>query len=226
MSDLSQGAFNGGYINPEIGNVQAELPDLTQPQNLQEKLVKDQLQQELVTEPQEKKTIPEQEINDKVKKNKLKFLFFNFNNKGEMVVFTAFMIPPIIISIISMIHIVTFFELTNSSALAWTLSAAFEFASISALFALSALKKINRITIWTLFLSIVVMQIVGNVYHSYININMTDPNLLKLLNILGVDVLNLNWAIRIIGFLQGGILPIISLSFVKATVSYLTTDSD
>lgn len=154
-------------------------------------------------------------------KEPVKFLFFNFINKSERAVFLAFMVPPIFISIISMIHIVSFFELTNSTFLAWMLSGAFEFASISALFALGVLTRIKKNTIWTLFVAILVLQIVGNVYHAYINLNPQDPNLLKLLSILGINITNINTALQIIGFLQGAILPIISLTFVKSTVDYL-----
>lgn len=152
----------------------------------------------------------------------IKFLVFDFVSKAELTVFLAFIIPPLIISVISMIHIVSFFELTNNLFLSWMLSAAFEFASISALFALTALNKIKKNTIWILFFSIMSLQIVGNVYHSYIHINMNDVNLLKLLSILEIDASNLNWTVRIIGFLQGAILPVISLSFVKSITEYLS----
>lgn len=165
-------------------------------------------------------------IENKIFKNQdglkpVKFLFFNFRDKNERAIFLSFLVPPIIISIISMIHIVSFFELTNSLMLAWLLSGAFEFASISALFALSALSKINKSTIWSLFIAIVLLQIVGNVYHSFININPQDPNLLKLLSIMEINVKSLPITLQIIGILQGAILPLVSLTFVKSIVEYM-----
>jgi uncharacterized membrane protein YhaH (DUF805 family) len=156
----------------------------------------------------------------------VKLWVFNFKNKSERAIFLAFILPPVVISIISMIHVVSFFELSNNSFLSWMLAAAFEFASISALFALTALTKIKKNTIWTLFFAIVLMQVIGNMYHSYIHINPSDPNLLKLFSIIGIEAANLIWTQRILGFLQGGILPIISLSFVKAVVEYLNVNRD
>jgi hypothetical protein len=152
----------------------------------------------------------------------VKLWVFNFVNKSERTIFLAFIVPPLVISIISMIHSVTFFELTNSLLLSWSLAAAFEFASISALFALTALSKINRNTIWILFGAIVLIQMIGNMYHSIINLNLSNPDLIKLFQVLSISTENLPWAFRILAFLQGGILPIISLSFVKATVEYLS----
>jgi hypothetical protein len=146
---------------------------------------------------------------------------FSFKNKSERTVFLAFIIPPLVISIISMIHVVSFFELSNTSWLSWALAAAFEFASISALFALTALTKIKKNTIWILFFAIVVMQVIGNMYHSYIHMEPANPDLLKLLSIIGADADALPWTLRILGFLQGGVLPIVSLTFIKALTEYL-----
>lgn len=151
-----------------------------------------------------------------------KFWVFNFVNKSERTIFLAFILPPIVISIISMLHSITFFELTNSLLLSWSLAAAFEFASISALFALTALSKIKKTTIWILFGCILLIQIVGNMYHSIVHLDINNPDLLKLLSVIGINIEFLPWVFRILAFLQGGILPIISLSFVKATVEYLS----
>lgn len=146
---------------------------------------------------------------------------FKFINKSERTIFLAFIIPPLVISLISMIHVVSFFELSNNVFLSWALAAAFEFASISALFALTALTRIKKNTIWILFFAIVLLQVIGNMYHSYVYMNPQDPNLLKMLTIIGVEADSLPWTLRVLGFLQGGILPIVSLSFVKAVVEYL-----
>lgn len=151
---------------------------------------------------------------------------FNFINKSERTIFLAFIIPPLVISLISMIHVVSFFELSNNYWLSWALAAAFEFASISALFALTALTRIKKNTIWILFFAIVTLQVIGNMYHSYIYMNPQDGNLLKMLSILGIESENLPWTLRILGFLQGGILPIVSLSFIKGLVEYLRVNRD
>lgn len=154
------------------------------------------------------------------------FGVFTFKNKSERTVFISFIVPPLVISVISMIHVVSFFELSNTTWLSWALAAAFEFASISALFALTALTKIKKNTIWILFFAIVVMQVIGNMYHSYVHMDPTNPDLLKLLTIVGIDAVALPWTLRILGFLQGGVLPIVALTFVKAVVEYLSVNRE
>lgn len=215
MSNINS-PFSGSVIPKKPG---LEIGNTPENEQQEQKEIKKEIKEE--NEPALKKI--ENLVSNKIDDNKpVNFLIFNFVSKAELIIFMAFIVPPLIISVISMIHIVSFFELTNNTSLSWVLSAAFEFASISALFALTALSRIKRNTIWILFFSIMSLQIVGNVYHSYIHINMNDPNLMKLLAILDIDSSKLNWTVRIIGFLQGAILPIISLSFVKSITEYLS----
>lgn len=147
---------------------------------------------------------------------------FNFINKSERTIFFILCLPFLIISIVSTVHVIDFFMLTNNIFWSTILAIAFESAAIGLLFSLAALSKIKKNTIFTIFFGVAILQILGNVYHSYITIDPYDNNLIKLLTILGLQNEDLPWSLRIIGFLQGAILPVISLSFVKSLLEFIS----
>ena len=80
----------------------------------------------------------------------------------------------LLVSIISTIHVIDFFELSNPYWLAVTLAIAFEVGAAASLASLVILKKMNRTLIWSLFITITLMQMQGNMYYAYINL--TDFN--------------------------------------------------
>ena len=143
-----------------------------------------------------------------------------FQTKREKIIFFAFIIPPLAISLISMMHLITLFSTSNSYAMAVAISVSIELASMSSLVALVTLNKLNKTTIWTIFFILAFLQIVGNIYHAYIN---TSPESLK--TILDLFALNTSpWSLRFVMFMISGILPVISLSFIKGLVDYFKED--
>jgi hypothetical protein len=139
-----------------------------------------------------------------------------FKTKREKIIFFAFIAPPLAISFISMMHLISLFATSNSYAMAVAISVSIELASMSSLVALVTLNKLNKFTIWSIFFVLSALQIVGNMYHTYIN---TSPESLKSI----LDLLALStspWSLRFVMFMIGGILPVISLTFVKGIVDY------
>lgn len=117
----------------------------------------------------------------------------------------------ILVSIISTIHVIDFFELSNPYWLAVTLAIAFEVGAAASLASLVILKKMNRTLIWSLFITITLMQMQGNMYYAYINL--TDFNTWsELFNLIEEDPL---YQKRILAFVSGAILPLIALGFIK-----------
>ena len=83
------------------------------------------------------------------------------------VIIGAFIIVPIISSIISALHIVDFYTLGNPTWLAVALAIAIELGSIASFLTLSILDKLNKGIVWTVFIILFFMQVVGNMYFSY-----------------------------------------------------------
>jgi hypothetical protein len=77
----------------------------------------------------------------------------------------------LMVSIISTIHVVDFFELSNPYWLAVTLAIAFELGAAASLASIITLDKMNKTLIWSLFIVITLMQMQGNMYYAFKNIN-------------------------------------------------------
>lgn len=139
-----------------------------------------------------------------------------FKSKKEKYIFFAFIIPPLAISFISMLHMISLFETSNMYWMAVSIAIAIELAAMSSLVALVTLDKLNKSTIWLIFGVLASLQILGNMYHTFIN--MSPESAQTILNLLAIE--NTPWAIRLVNFIVGGILPVISLTFVKGLVDY------
>ena len=75
-----------------------------------------------------------------------------------------------LVSIISTIHVIDFFELSNPYWLAVTLAIGFEIGAAASLASLVILKKMNKTLVWALFITITLMQMQGNMYYAFINL--------------------------------------------------------
>jgi hypothetical protein len=78
---------------------------------------------------------------------------------------------PLLSSLISTVHLIDLFRLGNPDWMSWTLAIAFELGSIASLLILVILDKINRSMVMTIFIILMIFQILGNVYFSFDYIN-------------------------------------------------------
>ena len=76
----------------------------------------------------------------------------------------------IITSIISMIHVVSFFNMSNNKTMSIILAAAFEVGAMASLISIIIMKSTNKMIVWSLFILLTSMQIMGNMYYTYINL--------------------------------------------------------
>lgn len=152
------------------------------------------------------------------------------NNKTPKLfwlIVTAFLLVPLIVSIVSTIHVINFFELSNYKELAITLAIAFELGALAALAGLVALEKINKNVVYFIFIILTAYQMMGNTYHAYDTISnsmITNPDLIKnWIELFGFsyDPEDLTTAKRIISIISGAILPIVSLCFLDLSVDYI-----
>ena len=148
-----------------------------------------------------------------------------FKRNYRNVIIGALVVVPFLVSIISTIHVIDFFQLSNYYWLAITLAIAFEVGALSSLAALAVMDKISKVSLWMIFILITIMQMMGNIYYAFdfITIKMkTNPewtqNWIDLFSIQGED---LSLTKRILAIVSGGFLPIISLTFLHLLITYI-----
>lgn len=127
-----------------------------------------------------------------------------------------------LVSVISTIHVIDFFKLSNPYWLAVTLAIGFEIGAAASLASLVILKKMNRTLVWALFITITLMQMQGNMYYAFINLD-DYQSWSQLFNLIEEDPL---YQKRILAFVSGAILPLIALGFIKSLVDYIKPEED
>ncbi len=149
----------------------------------------------------------------------------NSISKMTWLIIISFLLVPICVSVISTIHVINFFSLSNGFGLALTLAIAFEIGALSALAGLVALGKINKNVVWFIFILLTIFQVNGNTYYAYDVLTqkmVIEPNLIKnwaeLFGLADEDPIFIK---RIIALISGGILPIVSLAFLDLLVDYI-----
>jgi hypothetical protein len=128
----------------------------------------------------------------------------------------------LLVSIISTIHVIDFFELSNPKWLAVSLAIGFELGAAASLAALITLDKMNKTLVWALFITITLMQMQGNMYYAFIN--MADfQSWSELFNLIEEEPL---YQKRVLSFVSGAILPLVALGFIKSLVDYIKPSQD
>lgn len=147
------------------------------------------------------------------------------NSKIVWMIIVSFLLVPLIVSVVSTIHVINFFELSNHYPLAVTLAIAFEVGALSALAGLVAMGKINKNVVWFIFVLLTIFQMMGNVYFAYDIITermKTNPDLIKnwaeLFGLADDEMITVK---RIISIFSGAVLPIVSLSFLDLLIDYI-----
>jgi hypothetical protein len=128
----------------------------------------------------------------------------------------------LLVSIISTIHVIDFFKLSNPYWLAVTLAIGFEIGAAASLASLVILKKMNKTLVWALFLAITIMQMQGNMYYAFINLD-DYTSWSELFNLIEEDII---FQKRVLSFVSGAILPLIALGFIKSLVDYIKPEED
>jgi hypothetical protein len=127
-----------------------------------------------------------------------------------------------LVSIISTIHVIDFFELSNPYWLAVTLAIGFEIGAAASLASLVILKKMNKTIVWSLFIAITLMQMQGNMYYAFINLE-GFSGWSELFDLIEEDLIDQK---RILAFVSGAILPLIALGFIKSLVDYIKPEDE
>tara|TARA_B100000674_G_C37878620_1_gene933179 strand:- start:565 stop:1176 length:612 start_codon:yes stop_codon:yes gene_type:complete len=122
----------------------------------------------------------------------------------------------VLVSTVSTIHSIEFFELSNNLFLSWCLAIGFEIGAMASLGGI-IISKGNKTLIWALFILLTTFQIHGNMYWAWSHSG-DISEWTKLFDLVDEDP---NFTKRVFAFISGGILPLVSLGFIKSLMDYL-----
>jgi len=133
-------------------------------------------------------------------------------------IITTFTLLYLFVSIISMIHTVAFFQLSNPyEILAISLAVAFELGAAASLATVVTQEAMNKFIVWALFIILTLFQMMGNTYYAYHNLaEYSDWSELFALNELSEIEQK-----RYLAIISGAILPVVALGYIKCLVDYL-----
>ena len=148
----------------------------------------------------------------------------------KKIVYVAFLVPILAVAAVSISHVTTWYSLSNPISWAIYLSVGIEIAALSALAAISA--KMGK-KVYFPFGIVTLIQFIGNIFfaYQYIDINsqafkdwidLVDP----IVSYLGVDSGDVVGHKRFLALFSGGMLPIISLSFLHMLVKFEEEDKE
>ena len=137
---------------------------------------------------------------------------------------TMFLVPILLVAGISISHVVSWYDIANPISWAIYLSIAIEIGAMSALVA--ATNKIKG-GVWFMFGLVTFIQMIGNIFFSYKEIDSNGElfkSWMELTNpvweALGSDTSDVVASKRWLAFLEGGLLPIISLTSLHFFIKY------
>lgn len=147
-----------------------------------------------------------------------------FQKNFKTIVYVAFLVPILTVAAVSISHVTKWYGISNPTGWAIYLSIGIEIAALSALAAISA--QMGR-KVYFPFIVVTLIQFIGNIFfaYQYIDIasqsfkdwvDMVDP----IVSYLGVESGDPIGHKRFLALFAGGMLPIISLSFLHMLVKF------
>ena len=144
----------------------------------------------------------------------------NKNNTSKLLngfIIGTFVLLYVITSLISTIHVIDFFRLSNTEWLAIFIALAFEIGAAASLASIVTLDKMNKGIVWGLFVILTLMQAMGNTYYAYTHLS----NFQGWIELFGLAEEELIYQKRILSIVSGAVLPIVALGFIKSLVDYI-----
>jgi hypothetical protein len=121
------------------------------------------------------------------------------------------------VSVISTLHVIKFFEMSNPYWLSVSLAIAFELGAAASLASLIVLDRMNKLLVWVLFITLTLFQSMGNVYYAFVTLH-DYQGWVELFDLVDEDIL---YQKRILSMISGAVLPFVALGFIKSLVDYI-----
>jgi len=151
-----------------------------------------------------------------------------FQRNFKNIIYVSFLIPILLVAFVSISHVTSWYGITNPFSWALYLSVGIEIAALSALAAISA--NMGRV-VYVPFGIVTFIQFLGNIFFAYQFIDvdsqtfkdwveMVDP----VVSYIGVEEGDPISHKRFLALFAGGMLPLISLSFLHMLVKFEEKD--
>jgi len=131
--------------------------------------------------------------------------------KKQTVIKNSFLLPILLVVFISISHVVSWYDLGNPLSWAIYLSVAVEVFALASVAAAGL--NISRASIWALFGLVTSIQIIGNIFFIFQDINVNSTAFLAWIEL--VQPWFEDWDVtdhrRLLSYIQGGTLPMMSL---------------
>ena len=151
-----------------------------------------------------------------------------FQKNFKTIIYVAFLVPIITVAIVSISHVTKWYGLSNPLSWAIYLSVGIEIAALSALAAISA--QMGK-KVYFPFAIVTLIQFIGNIFFAYQFIDVTSESFKDwvdmvdpIVSYLGVESGDPVGHKRFLALFSGGMLPIISLSFLHMLVKFEEQD--
>lgn len=153
----------------------------------------------------------------------------NWINKNyKTLIIAAFLVPIITVAIVSISHVTTWYGISNPVTWSVYLSIGIEIAALSALAAISANMGSK---VYFPFAIVTLVQFIGNIFFAYTYIDINSQQfkdwvdlVSPLVEYMGVEPTDYVGHKRFLAFFAGGMLPVISLSFLHMLVKFTEED--
>ena len=147
-----------------------------------------------------------------------------FQKNFKTIIYVAFLVPILTVAFVSISHVTKLYGLSNPFSWAIYLSVGIEIAALSALAAISA--QMGK-KVYFPFGIVTLIQFIGNIFFAYQYIDVTSQSFKDwidlvdpLVSYLGVESGDPIGHKRFLALFSGGMLPIISLSFLHMLVKF------
>ena len=147
-----------------------------------------------------------------------------FNRNFRTVIYISFLVPIITVAIVSISHVTQWYGISNPLSWAVYLSIGIEIAALSALAAISAQMGSK---VYFPFGIVTLIQFVGNIFFAFEYIKIDSEQFLSwveltapILEYTGIEQGDLQSHRRFLAIFAGGMLPLISLSFLHMLVKF------
>ncbi len=147
-----------------------------------------------------------------------------FQRNFNTIIYTCFLVPILTVAFVSISHVSKWYGISNPMSWAIYLSIGIEIAALSALAAISA--QMGK-KVYFPFGIVTLIQFIGNIFFAYQYIDVTSQSFKDwmdmvdpLVSFLGVESGDVVGHKRFLALFAGGMLPIISLSFLHMLVKF------
>ena len=190
----------------------------------QEMIAVDAEKVEVVEQPPVKQTVekskPKKKRSYTKHKEKELVMIEKKERRNRILMTVGFLTPPILVSLVSVFHTFTWFQIGNAPLQSGMLSGSYEVIVLSLIMLAGALAILGRgVKLWNAFLVFLIAFILAFSNSYSVWIRLSDASVSSVAQMVGLP--SGIWAKRLIAFFQGIPITMISLSFIPIYIKYL-----